>query len=102
MAVVGETDINPQDVADFRNFFGLPAYGQPGGPSLNIIHNGPAPGILTNGEEVESALDVQWSGAVAKGANIDFVVSQTTETSWGINLSALYIIDNNLAPVMSE
>ena len=25
IAVVGETDINPQDVADFRNMFGLPA-----------------------------------------------------------------------------
>jgi subtilase family serine protease len=32
IAIVGETDINPQDIADFRNFFGLPAYGQPGGP----------------------------------------------------------------------
>jgi hypothetical protein len=25
IAIVGETDINPQDIADFRNFFGLPA-----------------------------------------------------------------------------
>jgi hypothetical protein len=30
------------------------------------------------------------------------VVSQSTEASAGIDLSALYIIDNNLAPVMSE
>ncbi|MBV9182303.1 MAG: Ig-like domain repeat protein, partial [Acidobacteria bacterium] len=102
IAIVGESDINPQDVADFRNYFGLPAYGQPGGPALNIIHNGPAPGILTDGEETESDLDVEWSGAVAKGASIDFVVAQTTETTQGIDLSALYIIDNNLAPVMSE
>ena len=102
IAIVGETDINPQDVADFRNFFGLPAYGNPGGPTLNIIHNGSAPGILSDGEETEADLDVEWSGAVAKGASVDFVVSQTTETSLGINLSALYIVDNNLAPVMSE
>ena len=102
IAIVGETDINPQDIADFRNFFGLPPYGQSGGPSLNIIHNGPVPGILNDGEETESDLDVEWSGAVAKGASVDFVVSQTTETSLGINLSALYIVDNNLAPVMSE
>jgi len=101
IAIVGETDINPQDVTDFRNYFGLPAYGQQGGPSLNIIHSGPAPGIL-NGEETEADLDVQWSGAVAKGASVDFVVSQTTETTLGIDLSALYIVDNNLAPVMSE
>jgi len=102
IAIVGETDINPQDVADFRNFFGLPAYGQQGGPMLNIIHNGVAPGILNDGEESEADLDVEWSGAVAKGASVDFVTSQSTETSLGINLSALYIVDNNLAPVMSE
>ena len=47
-------------------------------------------------------MDVEWSGAVAKGAQIDFVVAQSTETTSGIDLSALYIIDNNLAPVMSE
>ena len=102
IAIVGETDINPQDIADFRNFFGLPAYGQQGGPKLNVIHDGPAPGILSDGEESESDLDVEWSGAVAKGANIDFVVAETTETTFGIDLSALHIVDNNLAPVMSE
>ncbi len=96
IAIVGETDINPQDIADFRNFFGLPPV------NLNVIHDGPAPGILSNGEETESDLDVEWSSAVAKGATIDFVVSQSTETTFGIDLSALYIIDNNLAPVMSE
>lgn len=96
IAVVGETDINPQDVASFRTMFGLPA-NQP-----NFIWNGPDPGILSDGEEGESDLDVEWSGAVAKGAIIDFVISQSTETSAGIDLSALYIVDNNLAPVMSE
>ncbi|MGO8791708.1 MAG: Ig-like domain repeat protein [Terriglobia bacterium] len=96
IAVVGETNINPIDVSDFRNMFGLPA-NQP-----NIILNGPDPGILSNGEETESDLDVEWSGAVAEDATIDFVVSETTETTAGIDLSALYIIDNNLAPVMSE
>jgi subtilase family serine protease len=102
VGIVGETDINPQDVADFRNFFGLPTYGQQGGPTLNIIHDGAAPGILTDGEETEADLDVEWSGGVAKGASVDFVVSETTETTLGVHLSALFIIDNNLAPVMSE
>jgi len=94
IAVVGETNINPQDVADFRAMFGLPVN------PPNIILNGPDPGI--NGDETESDLDVQWSGAVAKGATIDFVVSESTESTSGIDLSALYIIDNNLAPIMSE
>lgn len=96
IAIVGETDINPQDVADFRNFFGLPA------ANLQVFHNGPAPGILQNGEEAEALLDVEWSGAVAKGATIDFVVTESTESSLGVDLSAQYVVDNNLAPIMSE
>lgn len=96
IAVVGETNINPQDVADFRSMFSLPAN------TPNIILNGPDPGILASADEPEADLDVEWSGAVAKGATIDFVVSESTETTAGIDLSALYIVDNNLAPVMSE
>jgi hypothetical protein len=95
LAVVGETNINIQDVRDFRSMFGLPAN------DPNIILNGPDPGI-TSGDESEADLDVEWSGAVAKGATIDLVVSESTETTAGIDLSALFIIDNNLAPVMSE
>ena len=93
IAVVGESNIDIQDVRDFRTMFGLPAN------DPNIIVNGPDPGIIS--DETEADLDVEWSGAVAKGATIDFVVSQSTETTPGIDLSALYIVDNNLAPVMS-
>ena len=68
--------------------------------TLNIIHDGPDPGI--QGDEPEADIDTQWSSAVAKGATIDFVVSETTEVTLGVDLSAEYIVDNNLAPVMSE
>jgi len=94
IAVVGETNINIQDVRDFRSMFGLTAN------DPNIILNGPDPGIVS--DETEADLDVQWSGAVAKNATVDFVVSESTEATLGIDLSALYIIDNNLAPVLSE
>jgi hypothetical protein len=100
IAIVGETDINPQDAADFRNLFDLPAQTAANGNPLNIIVDGPDPGF--NGDESEADIDVQWSGAVAPYATIDFVTSQSTETTSGIDLSALYIVDNNLAPVMSE
>jgi len=73
------------------------------GNYLQVIYNGPNPGVLLyTGDETEADLDVQWAGAVAKGATVDLVVSQSTETTFGTDLSALYIIDNNLAPIMSE
>jgi len=107
VAIVAETDINPTDVANFRQQFGLPVTGftQPANCSqfyanVCLILDGPDPGITD--EETEADLDVQWSGATAKGAVIDFVVSESTETDQGIDLSAEYIIDNNIAHVMSE
>lgn len=94
IAIVGMSDINVNDVAQFRSLFGLP-FNNP-----TVIYNGPNPGV--NGAETEALLDVEWSGAVAKGATIDYVVSEDTETTAGIDLSAIYIVDNDLAPVMSE
>lgn len=82
------------DVAQFRSLFGLPAN------SPNVILDGPDPGF--NGDETEGDLDVEWSGAVAKGATIDYVIAQDTETTAGTDLAAEYIVDNNLAPVLSE
>jgi subtilase family serine protease len=95
LAIVGRSNINLQDVNDFRSLFGLP----PNPPQVFV--DGPDPGLVP-GDETEADLDVELSGGVAKGATIKLVVSESTETSDGVDLSALYIVDNNLAPVMSE
>ena len=62
--------------------------------------NGPDPGI--QGDEPEADIDTQWSSAVAKGATIDYVETEATEATLGVDLSDEYIVDNNLAGVMSE
>lgn len=93
IAIVGTSDIDPNDVQSFRTLFGLPVN------PPNIVHNGPAPGIA--GEEGEADLDVEWSGAVAPLAQIDFVVSEDTLTIGGIELSSLYVVDNNTDDIMS-
>jgi subtilase family serine protease len=93
IAIVGDSNINPQDVTDFRTLFSLPTN------APNIILNGPDPGI--GASEGEADLDVQVSGMVAPKATIDFVVSESTLTAQGTDLSSFYIIDNNIAPVMS-
>jgi pseudomonalisin len=78
--------------------FGLPANFD----ATNVILNGEDPGITSQGEEGEADLDVEWSGAVAPGATVKFVVSASTPASAGIDLSALYIVEHNLAGAMSE
>ena len=93
IAIVGRTNINLSDVETFRSYFGLPLN------NPQIIVNGANPGI--NADEDEALLDVEWSGAVAKGAAIKFVVSASTGSSDGVDLSAQYIVSHNMAPVMS-
>ncbi len=99
IAIVGRTDINPADATTFWSLFGLDGTHAPQ-PTLTITTNGPDPGFT--GDEAEADIDTQWSGAVAPGATINFVTSESTETDDGVDLSALYIVDNNVAPVMSE
>jgi hypothetical protein len=68
-----------------------------------VILNGPDPGLVS-GDETESDLDVEWAGAVAPAATINFVITQTTQTdaTFGIDGSAMYIVNNNVAPILSE
>jgi len=105
IAVIGQSNIDAQDVIAFRNLFNLP---QNFTQANNVIVNGPDPGLqLFTGDEGESDLDVEWAGAVAPNAKILLVTSSTTQSNPsqitpGIDLSALYAVDNNLASVISE
>jgi Pro-kumamolisin, activation domain/Bacterial Ig-like domain (group 3) len=97
IAIVGQSNINLQDVRDFRTIFGLPTN------DPQIILNGADPGLVS-GDEGESDLDVEWAGAIAPKAKIILVASQFTDTDGGggVHASAEYIVDNNVAPVLSE
>jgi hypothetical protein len=95
VAIVARNNINLSDVQIFRIAFGLPAN------DPQIILDGPDPGNLFGPEETEADLDVEWSGAIAPKATIKLVVSASTNSTDGVDLSALYIVDNNLAPVLS-
>jgi len=100
IAVVSDSDINSSDVVAFRSIFGLPAM------NFTQIETEPTsdPGVLNcanGGDECEAVLDVEWSGAVATGATIDLVVSPSTNSTFGGDTSAQYIVNNNLAPILS-
>jgi hypothetical protein len=96
IAVVGRSNIHVQDVGDFRNLFKLP-FKLP-----DIVLDGPDPGDLGGMEEGEAVLDTSWSGAVARNARVELVVSASTNSTDGVDLSELYIIDQNIGNVMTE
>jgi subtilase family serine protease len=108
VAIVARSNINTQDINDYGNGFNL-ANLKAFTAANNIIVNGPDPGIVLP-DDAEATLDVEMVGAVAPNARILLVVSGSTQTGMlaethptdGADQSALYIVDNNLAPVMSQ
>jgi subtilase family serine protease len=101
IGVVGRCDLATSDWTAFTDAFGpslLPARYT---GSLQVVHNGTDPGVTSSDEEFEADTDTQWATAAAPGATIDFVVSASSYTTDGADLSAQYIVDNLLAPVMT-
>jgi subtilase family serine protease len=119
LAIVGQTDIYLADINDFRSGFGLSIIPTSGAGSCTVDSNGIVvpPCTTTNFAYVlvgtdphitfardlgESDLDIEWSGAVARNAQIVFV---NGETAGGV-LDALTAVINPpsgppLAPVVS-
>jgi subtilase family serine protease len=89
LVVVGQTDIYLTDVQSFRSMFGLPV----NDPVLVLVPGSADPGYT--GDLDEANLDLDWSGAVARNASINYVYSQNVVTSLE------YAIDQNIAPVIS-
>jgi hypothetical protein len=98
VAVVGRSNLfnGGEDVQDFAsNVFNCCGHFQ-------ITVNGPDPGDTGGGDEAEATLDTTWAGAVAPSALADLVVSASTNTADGVDLSEVYIIENNFAGIMTE
>jgi subtilase family serine protease len=95
IAISGVSDIASSDVSTFRKSFGLPTL------TWTAVHNGKDPGADGGGGQGENTLDVEMAGATAPGATVTLVVSASTSTTGGDQLSDAYIIDNEVAPIMS-
>jgi len=95
IGIVARSDIDVQDIADFRLDNELPAN------APQIIVNGPDPGDVP-GDDVEATLDASWAGVIAPFATVDLVISASTNTTDGVFLSEIYIIEDNTADLMSE
>jgi pseudomonalisin len=94
IAIVGRSNINVSDISTFRATAGLPARN----PTVILVSTNPG---LVSGDQDESTLDVEWSGAVAPSATVKFVVGASTSTTDGIDLSAQYVVNHAIATVMS-
>lgn len=93
IAISAVTDINQSDINTFRSDFGLPAM------TVQVIHNGADPGIVSAALG-ENTLDTEWSGAAAPDAQVVLVVSKSTATEFGGELSDSYIV--NTTPLIAS
>jgi hypothetical protein len=88
LAIAGQTGVSLTDLRAFRSEFNLPARD----PQLVLF--GADPG-MNQDDQIEASLDLEWSGAVARGATVIYAYSQD------VFESLQYVIDQNLAPVVS-
>ncbi len=91
IAIMGQTDINLNDIRAFRSASGLPQ----NDPEVVLVPGSPDPGT-DDGDLGEADLDLEWSGAVARNAHLIYVNSNN-----GVFDSLQYAIDQNIAPVIS-
>jgi trimeric autotransporter adhesin len=103
ITIIGTSDITAADVTNFKTAFGLPAGtapvtahgpdGDPGNCGLN-----PSDDACGDGDLEENSLDVEWSGAVAPGAQVVLVTdaynNQQTPTNDPVFDGAQWAIDN--------
>jgi len=103
IALTGQSSISLNDVANFRSAAGLPV----NVPTL-LLEPGTGSSTRCPGDEGESDLDVEWSGAVAKNAGITLVYAgvdtgETCATRTSGAFDALqYAIDQDIAPIISN
>jgi uncharacterized protein (TIGR03437 family) len=90
LVIVGQTDINLSDIDAFRAMFNLPAINL----RQILVPGQTDPGISAT-DLPEADLDLEWSGSVARNANIIFVNSPDVLTS------VQEAIDQDYAPVIS-
>ena len=93
IAVVGQSDVAMTDIEAFRSAAGLPA------KDPTVILAGADPGIVA-GDEGESDLDLEWSGGIAKNANILFYTADA-KTGNGVFDSIAFAINDDKAAVLS-
>lgn len=90
IVVAGQTQIQMANIDKFRTRFNL----SQSEPQVTLVPGSSDPGIV-QGDADEAHLDLEWSGAIARNANLVYVYAADVMTA------VQYAIDQNMAPVLS-
>jgi subtilase family serine protease len=99
IAVVGQSYIYPSDIAAFQSAAGISAKT----PVLVLVPSSGSPAVNSTGQgnEGESDLDLEWSSAMAPGAQVYFVYTGNN-SNYSVFNSIVYAVDENIAPIVSS
>jgi subtilase family serine protease len=95
IAVLGQSEITVSDIEHFQSAAGLTVKD----PTQVLVPNSGTP-AFSPGDEGESDLDLEWSGALATGAEI-FLVYVGNNTTYGVFDSATYAVDERIANIIT-
>jgi len=101
VAVVEDTDLySTSDWTNFRSIFGLSTYKY---GKLETLHPLPAdncfdPGVNADGDDIEAALDVEWSSAAAPDATIILAACDNTNTTDGVYVAVQNLVNEKAPP----
>jgi subtilase family serine protease len=98
IAVVGQSAVSSTDITNFESAAGLPSKV----PTMMLV---PGSGVsATNpdeaGDDVESDIDLEYTGGMAPGATIDFVYTGSN-TNYGVFDALNYAVQQKLAPIIT-
>ena len=98
IVIVGQSAITTTDITDFQSAANLTQKA----PTTTLVPNSGTSTLSDqNGDEDESDLDIEWSGAIARGATINFVYVGNNQSFSAFD-SIQYAIDNNLGSIISS
>jgi subtilase family serine protease len=96
IAVMGQSAVNVTDIHNFQNAAGLTVKD----PTMVLVPGSGTSTIVSGGDEGESDLDLEWSGATAPGADIFFVYTGNS-TNYSVFDSIAYAVDARLANIIT-
>jgi subtilase family serine protease len=97
ITLVGQSAIQVSDIENFQNASGLAVKD----PTQYLVPNSGTSTVFADGDESESDIDLEWSGAMAPGATINFVYVGNS-TNYSAFDSIAYAIDENIGTIISS
>ena len=97
ITLVGQSEIQVSDIEAFQNAAGLAVKD----PSQFLVPDSGNSTVEADGDEAESDIDLEWAGAIAPGATINFVYAGNNP-NYGAFDAIIYAIDEKIGTIISS